>query len=110
LTRALAVEGAACGIRANAVSPGWIRTEATAGNAGADWEKGVSLLGRMGTPDEIARAVMFLASDEASFVTGATLLVDGGLTITDYCSLPWLEAAGAGRLFAGTLRRDEPDQ
>jgi enoyl-[acyl-carrier-protein] reductase (NADH) len=57
----------------------------------------------MGRPDEIARAVLFLASSDASFVTGATLIVDGGLTITDYPSLPWLDAVGAWKLFAGTL-------
>ena len=51
--------------------------------------------------EEIARAVVFLASDEASFVTGATLIVDGGLTITDYPSLPWLDAVGAWNLFPG---------
>jgi NAD(P)-dependent dehydrogenase (short-subunit alcohol dehydrogenase family) len=45
------------------------------------------------------RAVVFLASSEASFVTGQTLIVDGGLTITDYPSAPWLEAEGAWRLF-----------
>jgi NAD(P)-dependent dehydrogenase (short-subunit alcohol dehydrogenase family) len=103
LTRALAAEGAPHGVRANSVSPGWIKTETTAGNKAVveDWEKSASLLGRMGTPDEIARAVVFLASDEASFVTGTTLIVDGGLVITDYPSLPWLEAAGAWKLFAG---------
>ncbi len=104
LTRSLAVEGAPHRIRANAVSPGWIKTDVTKNAAAdADWEKGASLLGRMGAPDEIAQAVMFLASDEASFVTGATLIVDGGLTITDYPSLPWLEVAGTWKLFAGTL-------
>jgi NAD(P)-dependent dehydrogenase (short-subunit alcohol dehydrogenase family) len=104
LTRAQATEGAPHGIRANAVSPGWIKTETTgASGAPADWEKGASLLGRMGTPDEIARAVLFLASDEASFVTGAVLVADGGLTITDYPSLPYLDAVGAWKLFPGTL-------
>jgi NAD(P)-dependent dehydrogenase (short-subunit alcohol dehydrogenase family) len=104
LTRSLAVEGAPHRIRANSVSPGWIKTDVTKNAAASDdWEKGASLLGRMGAPDEIARAVMFLASEEASFVTGATLIVDGGLTITDYPSLPWLEVAGTWKLFAGTL-------
>jgi NAD(P)-dependent dehydrogenase (short-subunit alcohol dehydrogenase family) len=108
LTRGLAAEGARHGVRANSVSPGWIKTEATAGSAAPeDWEKAASLLGRMGRPDEIARAVVFLASDEASFVTGTTLIVDGGLMITDYPSLPWLEAIGAWKLFAGLAEDDK---
>lgn len=106
LTRAQAAEGAPYGIRANAVSPGWIKTGATARAAAEDWEKDASLLGRMGTPEEIARAVLFLASDAASFITGATLVVDGGLTVTDYPSLPWLDAMGAWKLFPGLLGKD----
>jgi NAD(P)-dependent dehydrogenase (short-subunit alcohol dehydrogenase family) len=97
LTRALAVQGAPHRIRANGVSPGWIATDVTTGHE--DVDRAASLFGRMGTPDEIARAVVFLASPEASFVTGQTLIVDGGLTITDYPSAPWLEAEGAWRLF-----------
>ena len=97
LTRSLAVQGAPYGIRANGVSPGWIATDVTVGNAETD--RAASLLGRMGTPDEIARAVVFLASDEASYVTGQTLIVDGGLTITDYPSQPWLATAGTWKLF-----------
>lgn len=104
LTRALATEGAPYRIRANAVSPGWIKTGATGAKvADAEWEKGASILGRMGVPEEIGKAVAFLASDDASFITGATLVVDGGLTITDYPSLPWLESVGAWKLFSGTL-------
>jgi NAD(P)-dependent dehydrogenase (short-subunit alcohol dehydrogenase family) len=97
LTRALAVQGAPHGIRANGVSPGWIATDVTRGHA--DVDRNASLFARMGTPDEIARAALFLASEDASFITGQTLIVDGGLVITDYPSAPWLEAAGTWKLF-----------
>jgi len=97
LTRSLAVQGAPFGIRANGVSPGWIATDVTKGHATVD--RAASLLSRMGTPDEIARVALFLASDDASFVTGQTLIVDGGMTITDYPSQPWLDAVGTWKLF-----------
>lgn len=107
LTRVLAVEGAPHGVRANCVSPGWIGTErdvvqSPSGSSSGEWEVPPSLMNRLGTPDEIASAVLFLASDDASFITGQTLIVDGGLTVTDYSSLPLLRQFGKG-LFSGTV-------
>jgi NAD(P)-dependent dehydrogenase (short-subunit alcohol dehydrogenase family) len=104
LTRSFAAEAAPLGIRVNCISPGWIATgdEADAAAAGSEdgsWALPPSLLNRMGTAGEIATAAAFLASAEASFVTGQTLVVDGGLTIIDYPSLPTLEQVGH-RLFS----------
>lgn len=88
MTRQMAVEFAPSGIRVNSVSPGAINTpmnERLVAEQGQqllrDWEW-MHPVGRIGEPEEVARAVLFLASDEASFVTGVDLRVDGGLTVT----------------------------
>ena len=90
LTRCLAMDLAKDNIRVNAVCPGAIRTRATdrhIESLGLDPEKAYeefgqdSLLKRMGRPEEIASGVVFLASDEASFMTGAHIVIDGGATI-----------------------------
>jgi NAD(P)-dependent dehydrogenase (short-subunit alcohol dehydrogenase family) len=81
-TRALAVTYGRDGIRANAICPGPTRSGISA-RLGAAWEseRAAALpLGRIAEPEEIARAALFLASDEASFVTGSILAVDGGRT------------------------------
>ena len=81
-SRAAAAEGAAHGIRVNVVIPAVVETPATAGMlsdpaAKACTEKLIPL-GRVGQARELANAILFLASDEASYVTGAALPVDGG--------------------------------
>jgi meso-butanediol dehydrogenase / (S,S)-butanediol dehydrogenase / diacetyl reductase len=86
-TRALALETAGRNIRANCVCPGVIDTPLTRsfleGDAAAELEREfaeVAPLGRMGTPSEVASCIAFLSSDDASFVTGSAMLVDGGAT------------------------------
>ena len=83
LTRQLAAEGAPFGIRVNCVSPGIIETPATLGDLLSEDHamKGIASaipMGRIGQPAEVARCARFLASDEASYVTGANLVIDGG--------------------------------
>eukprot|EP01006_Ploeotia_vitrea_P067745 TRINITY_DN98272_c0_g1_i1.p1 TRINITY_DN98272_c0_g1~~TRINITY_DN98272_c0_g1_i1.p1 ORF type:complete len:280 (+),score=133.22 TRINITY_DN98272_c0_g1_i1:59-898(+) len=90
LTRCLAMDLASDGVRVNAVCPGAIKTRATDNHIkkmGMDKEQAYvqfgndAVLRRMGRPDEIASAVLFLASSDASFITGTHLVVDGGATI-----------------------------
>jgi NAD(P)-dependent dehydrogenase (short-subunit alcohol dehydrogenase family) len=85
LTKHLAVEWAAKGIRVNAVAPGTILTdrvrELEHEPGGPEYLESISAqhpIGRLGEPSEVARAILFLASDDASFITGAVLPVDGG--------------------------------
>jgi NAD(P)-dependent dehydrogenase (short-subunit alcohol dehydrogenase family) len=85
MTRQLAMEGAPHGIRANSISPGFIQTAATKAHLDADSEFEAKVLGknmvkRLGTPDDIAHCAVWLASDEASYVTGADIAVDAGAT------------------------------
>jgi meso-butanediol dehydrogenase/(S,S)-butanediol dehydrogenase/diacetyl reductase len=87
LTRAAALENARHKIRVNCVCPGAINTRAPellAGNRADEFRRlqgEAAPLGRIGEPDEIANTVLFLASDEASFITGEAIVVDGGLTV-----------------------------
>jgi len=82
LTQTLGIQYASRGIRVNAVCPGYIETPLLKVLPPEEKQKLVDLhpIGRLGTPEEVAKAVLFLASDDASFVTGASLLVDGGYT------------------------------
>lgn len=88
LTKAAALELAPAGVRVNSVHPGFIETpmveeafrNANNGNEMRDMVISRHALGRLGVPREIADAIVFLASDESSFMTGAELVVDGGYT------------------------------
>ena len=79
-TKALAQEGARTGITVNAIAPGYIDTDMVAAVPGDVLEKIVARIpvGRLGQADEIARGVAFLCSEEAGFVTGSTLSINGG--------------------------------
>ena len=81
LTKCLAVEWAPYGIRVNSLSPGYTRTEMTgmAEKLFAEWES-LTPMRRMGVPEELVGAVIYLASKASSFTTGSDIIVDGGYT------------------------------
>ena len=84
-TKALAVEGARAGITVNAIAPGYINTEMVQAVPKDVLEKSILPLipvGRLGEPEDIARCVVFLASDDAGFITGSTLSANGGQYLT----------------------------
>jgi meso-butanediol dehydrogenase / (S,S)-butanediol dehydrogenase / diacetyl reductase len=102
LAQQVALDYGRHGIRSNAVCPGWVRTpmsehemDELGGVIGKDREETFAIvvkdlpLGRVATPEEIARVCLFLASDESSFITGAVIMVDGGSAAVDVGTLAY---------------------
>ena len=82
MARGLAIEAGRHGITVNCIGPGWIETPSSGEDeiiAGAQ-----TPIGRPGTPEEIGHVAVFLASEEASYLTGQLIVVDGGNTIQEY--------------------------
>ena len=93
LTRNLAITLGPAGIRVNAVAPGTVRTRVWDGqDGGADRLRPLYPLGRVGEPSDIAAAVAFLASDDAAWITGVTLPVDGGVLAGPAQLMPLLDS------------------
>ena len=83
LTKSMALEWAGYGIRVNSISPGYMKTEMTLSTMKylfPEWES-LTPLGRLGEPEELRGALIFLASDASSYMTGHDLIIDGGYTI-----------------------------
>ncbi len=107
LTRNLAASWADRGVRVNALAPGWFPSEMTAGPLSMPvfekWVTNMAPMRRLGRPEELAGALLFLASDASSFMTGQTLIVDGGIAAAGAERWPAeafaaLDAAGFGEL------------
>jgi NAD(P)-dependent dehydrogenase (short-subunit alcohol dehydrogenase family) len=85
LTRQFGLDGAPHNIRVNALCPGWIDTPMTDLLKNVDplreWVLSGTPMGRFGQPEEVAKAALFLSSDDASFMTGTYLVIDGGWTV-----------------------------
>lgn len=120
LTRALAAEYAARGVRINAVCPAYIETQNVRDYFGTfpdpEAERtrvgGLHPVGRIGRPDDVAGAVLFLASDDAVFISGEALMVDGGLsTISNGHGIPFVPGQGPSGATSGldNSERDGPD-
>jgi len=92
ITLGIATEYGPHGIRANAIAPGVIRTDMTAGMFKlpeiVGFYEEMTPLGRIGEPEDIAYAALMLASDASRFITGQTILVDGGVIPVDLRNLP----------------------
>ena len=90
LVRGLAVELAKSGVRVNGIAPGYIRTaqalseEHSLGPTGLEQAAEFILMGRVGEPEDVADVILFLASDAARYLTGQTIVVDGGLLVGRY--------------------------
>jgi meso-butanediol dehydrogenase/(S,S)-butanediol dehydrogenase/diacetyl reductase len=80
LTRSMAIDFAKWEIRANCIAPGWVRTDMTVDDIPGPGEPlaGCGVMDRVGEPEELANAIVFLASERCGFMTGSTVVVDGG--------------------------------